>query len=636
MKKFILYLALIGILLSSMTLAPVSFAEDPAVETNLNEAVYNGFNRYVTVGDQGTLMTSIDQGNTWLGVGTGVTNEDLNAVEWNGMWYVAVGNNGAILRSSDGMAWLVVTSPTDEDIFGIEWNGFLFVAVGNHGTILTSPDGGTWMVRASDTEVVLNDVVWNGGMFVAVGSNGTIMTSYDGISWSTVSLEGLVIGSLTAQEHTFMGIAWNGGVFSVVGSNGCALTSPDGFNWSGISLNDQMDLNDVVWGGNIFVAAGTDGKSFSSYDGVEWQPSEVLYEYSNLNAVIWDNEAFMAFGWFKLIQKAVPPPPGGFSAGERLFTPQVILPPPIIWNRIWPIPSVPYYYWCHLNDVEWSPQLRLFVTVGTWGRLLTSPDGFNWTVRYSGTSRQLNGVAWSPALNLFMAVGDYGTVITSSNGINWSSMPRPTGLAILNVAWDGFNSRFIATGNFGFAGVYSNTTGWYVVPRFTWAHLYDVIYDGAGLDVAAGQWGRVYSVANPYGIWTRETTNTTVQFNDVAYGAPMNPYVIVGPWPGIIYYRLAGTATWTQCMPPPTFNRFFMGVTWKYTNNPTVDRYVAVGSWGRILNSPNGISWNGVGSPTSRLLNDVTWSPNLNLFVAIGTYERIITSPNGVNWTIRR
>ena len=53
----------------------------------------------------------------------------------------------------------------------------------------------------------------------------------------------------------------------------------------------------------------------------------------------------------------------------------------------------------------------LFVAVGERGIILASPDGVSWTLRNSGTSRDIYGVVY--AKGLFVAVGERGTILTS-------------------------------------------------------------------------------------------------------------------------------------------------------------------------------------------------------------------------------
>ena len=92
---------------------------------------------------------------------------------------------GAILHSSDGLAWTDVSGAfgnTRPLLEGVAWNGTRFVAVGDrwsaelrsgYGTILHSRDGVAW------TEVLLADsgihadtirgVAWNGTRFSRLG-----------------------------------------------------------------------------------------------------------------------------------------------------------------------------------------------------------------------------------------------------------------------------------------------------------------------------------------------------------------------------------------------------------------------------------------------------------------------------------
>ena len=58
-------------------------------------------------------------------------------------------------------------------------------------------------------------------------------------------------------------------------------------------------------------------------------------------------------------------------------------------------------------SVCWSPELSLFVAVansGTGNRVMTSPDGINWTSRTSAADNSWFSVCWSPELSLFVAV----------------------------------------------------------------------------------------------------------------------------------------------------------------------------------------------------------------------------------------
>jgi len=61
----------------------------------------------------------------------------------------------------------------------------LFVAVGDNGTILTSSDGTTWTSRTSGTTEYLRGGAYGNSTLVVVGLSGTILTSSDGITWTS-------------------------------------------------------------------------------------------------------------------------------------------------------------------------------------------------------------------------------------------------------------------------------------------------------------------------------------------------------------------------------------------------------------------------------------------------------------------
>ena len=79
---------------------------------------------------------------------------------------VAVGEGGVIMTSTDeGYTWVSRNSQTDKNLRDVTWTGKLFVAVGNSGTIVSSPNGFNWTVNdiKIETPVIPN--------FVAVKSS---------------------------------------------------------------------------------------------------------------------------------------------------------------------------------------------------------------------------------------------------------------------------------------------------------------------------------------------------------------------------------------------------------------------------------------------------------------------------------
>ncbi|MBT4661722.1 MAG: hypothetical protein HOC18_07460, partial [Candidatus Marinimicrobia bacterium] len=92
-----------------------------------------------------------------------------------------------IITSSDnGTSWTTQTyGSISGTLFGITYGNSTYVAVGDAGTILTSSDLATWTLRTSGTTKRLSGVTHSNNTFIAVGDSGTILTSSDGISWTS-------------------------------------------------------------------------------------------------------------------------------------------------------------------------------------------------------------------------------------------------------------------------------------------------------------------------------------------------------------------------------------------------------------------------------------------------------------------
>ncbi len=74
--------------------------------------------------------------------------------------------------------------PQGHTLRGEVYGNGQFVALGDGGTILTSTDGASWMMQTSGTTSTLNGVASGAGIFVAVGAGGTIVTSTTGSTWT--------------------------------------------------------------------------------------------------------------------------------------------------------------------------------------------------------------------------------------------------------------------------------------------------------------------------------------------------------------------------------------------------------------------------------------------------------------------
>jgi hypothetical protein len=167
--------------------------------------------------------------------------------------FVAVGDDGAILTSSDGAAWAIRDSGTQQVLKKVAYGNNTFVAVGLQGMILTSPTGEVWTVEAAGTSGHLEGITYGSGTFVAVGE--TILTSPDGIGWTERG---------PRTNHHFSGVAYGSGTFVAVADKGAIFTSPDGSVWTPRDSGIRLSLLAIAYGDRSFLVTAENGTFLQS------------------------------------------------------------------------------------------------------------------------------------------------------------------------------------------------------------------------------------------------------------------------------------------------------------------------------------------------------------------------------------
>ncbi|MDF2645530.1 MAG: ancA 1 [Paenibacillus sp.] len=142
---------------------------------------------FVIVGASGLIMTNSDAQTAsaaWVNrtpVGVSVP---LNNVGYFNNKYVAVGNNGTIVTSTDGVVWTTLSTDstgTTQHLRAIAYGEGAFAVVGDNGTILTSTDAEHWTVEGNTgTAGHLRSIVYGNQKFVAVGDQGMVVISATG------------------------------------------------------------------------------------------------------------------------------------------------------------------------------------------------------------------------------------------------------------------------------------------------------------------------------------------------------------------------------------------------------------------------------------------------------------------------
>ena len=232
---------------------------------------------FIIVGNNGIILS---KGQRYI-----VGSVDWKNVIYGNGKYVAVGGDGYISTSTDGINWT-----TPKNIGGnltISWfcvcyGGGKFVTMGLNEYTATSTDGINWTISTMTPNNVVNwfDVIYANGRYVAVGNNTYTTSSVDGINWLTP--EQVKNNSMS----NFLGVTYGNGKFVAVGNDGNITTSTNGVNWTTpITVGSIFhDWTNICYGNGKFVVVGdrgyNDGYVTTSTDGENWTTPEQIKDES--------------------------------------------------------------------------------------------------------------------------------------------------------------------------------------------------------------------------------------------------------------------------------------------------------------------------------------------------------------------
>lgn len=198
---------------------------------------------------------------------------------------VTVGQNGRILRTNNnGRVWTIITSGTTASLRNliIKPNHTL-VACGANGSILQSPDSGvTWTSFSTGITNLLNDVSFpSNDTGYAAGKNGMMIKTTDGgSSWNSINT------GITTTINAIDFSDANTGLF--VGPNGLVKRTNDGgATWTVISITSSNEVFDVKFRNKQTAYLITTFEAFKSINGgVNW-----FNMGSDMNAVKYINDS---------------------------------------------------------------------------------------------------------------------------------------------------------------------------------------------------------------------------------------------------------------------------------------------------------------------------------------------------------
>ncbi|WP_407352732.1 pre-peptidase C-terminal domain-containing protein [Luteimonas sp. R10] len=217
----------------------------PLPQGNALRAIAYGHDRYVAVGDAGTLVIA-DDGDTWRRLAP-ATRASLRAVAFGDGVFVAVGDNGAMVRSDDGEHWEAVESGVGDTLYHVAHGPAGFVAAGGL-SLVVSPDGLQWTgiehgIQPDTFPPSLQGVAYGNGRYVVPVGLGPItselarvLVSTDAVNWTMEAFNGPPEGDWGGGPVFFRGLVFGGGYFVAAGiraGNSLPVTfrSSDGVSW---------------------------------------------------------------------------------------------------------------------------------------------------------------------------------------------------------------------------------------------------------------------------------------------------------------------------------------------------------------------------------------------------------------------
>jgi len=493
--------------------------------------------RFLAVGSEGLVLESAN-GVEWI-------HRDIagclrvEGIAFGNSTYVAVGLYcGGIWWSSDLETWTVEEVTGMLRMRDVEWNGQEFVTVGDGGQIWSSPDGQTWAEEGSPIVNNLRSVVWSDPFMVAVGEDSTVVYRTATSGWSDV-----VIG--TGGAGDIVRVIWGGGRLVAVAANGILrATVPS--DWSMVPEPSGMDvLAGLAWTGTHYVIAGATGRIAKSTNAVSWTLApQTIYQRLK----------------------------GAASNGESL------------------------------------------VVVGFDGTIMTTTDPMmeEWSIR-STTVAEVTGIAFDGTTTCAIENVDsgYHHIISSTGGAHWSRRLGTAGFMVNGLEWTG--DRFI--------GAYANDIYW---------------------SFDCENWFSTYIPGGPQLRSATGTDNLLVAVGkEVYYSDGSSWYEATCPVPATVILSEAATngSVWVavgDSVVVASFDRAsWFEVTPQVSTLPLESiasngqTFVAVGG-SKILFSPDGILWNEVdpgGYPSN--LSIVRYLSGK--YVAFG-YETYWVSTDGQTW----
>lgn len=315
---------------------------------------------------------------------------------------------GELFRSVDGTSWNRIPGTEQKWIHRVAYANGMFLASG--GQMGTSPDGENWRFDNNPLGG-FRHVSHSDGHFVALIENdhgGCQATfSKNGIDWSKRKGGPLHPDRLRHAGEKAFALAEGGGLWVANAAEGGfrQVLPLQPWNWMAVAASEDR----VVIGGQGGHVAWSD-------DAVTFHPM-LLPDPATVADIMWVPELkrFIAVGGEYGQPPSSNPDPKPAVAGSPKPIPEYGR----VWissdGKEWATGTLPASTG-RLTGIAWNG--KTLVLCGRMGRIVTSPDGTDWTARESGTDEMIHDVAWGGGN--FVATASEGIVLNSKDGVSWT------------------------------------------------------------------------------------------------------------------------------------------------------------------------------------------------------------------------
>lgn len=496
--------------------------------------------------------------------------------------FVAVGNAGTIISSENGIDWNVASYSYSHNFHAVASSSVRFVAVGESGVIATSADGDNFTPITSPVSVSLNDVFFDGLRFLAVGDNGTIIKSSDGLTWNIIPGTGISekLNGITYSDKAVEYVA--------VGNSGTILASSDGTTWQVKTAGTAANLMSVAYNdfAECFIAVGDEGTvARSTNDG--WKSTASTERNLTGVSFIKDLGLCIVTGYGLLMR----------SPDCEEWSPSISMGD------------------TQLHDILYIDSLGLYIAPGNNGAIAVSSDGNVWMNKSIHINIDIYSIAYDPESKAIVGVGTGGSIVRSYDGLAWEKVldgVEPYTYYLKTSDDEYLLIDDVETGNSKIVIESSDDTG----------SLYGIAHDGtAGIFVAVGDRGRICTSKNG-SVWTEQESGTPEPLKSVT--ASDGVFVAVGN-DGTILTSNDG-CHWRAVASGTVRNLEHV------TTSSTKAKFLAVGDGGIVTTSKDGIVWNASDSGVQTRLNSCCYSEAMVQFLAVGDNGTIATSNDGKVW----